>query len=355
MGQSPSQETPRPAASSSNNGPGRRESFRRAKDGFHHRVKNKLKPAFTSSAPKKTGRRKTRARRPTSGSGGGLTTSGGNGSPVATTKSVPASAPRTRRGSLQSIRTTGSNASGMSTPTTHRPPPPFGPKRKGGGGGQGGAGEAGVTLAHQIKQLMGPIDRYALEVNWFTVLGQHDARLTLHDFKNFLREDGLSDEFSTLLFRTLKQIPVLLDPRFLPSSRPSRENAGSRAPSRRGSVIAEPPVTPKLRSRCPSVDAFGQLDMDVPPAGDLEHYGGESVTLTEFYIAYGVYRGYMPLPGSLRSPALDRSDSIGSIVAKALAPNLAPLFAFQDEMAQFMAELEGTVTEDQQRNVSAED
>ncbi|KAJ1926369.1 Restriction of telomere capping protein 5 [Tieghemiomyces parasiticus] len=296
----------------------RRESVRRTKESFRHRIRNKLhpaKPGVKKDSPAKSpGARRKHRRRPST---------------------ITPAPPKPRRASVKSVVTSLSGRSGTTTPTGN----PFSRKRRG--------PEAGQAIATQIKKIIGPIDRYALEANWISALGSSDACMSLDQFKTFLRVDGLSDQFAALLYRTFKHIPALLDPRFLPGFQNATDPASHRssaAASRRGSVdnsAGATSTTPRLRSRRPSFDAFGQAGGLIPDTADLSTYATQPLSLAEFYIAYGVYRGYLFNPGSLRSPAIDRWDTTGLIIWKALMANLAPLFVVEDEVERFMAELDG--------------
>ncbi|KAJ1977150.1 Restriction of telomere capping protein 5 [Dimargaris xerosporica] len=210
-------------------------------------------------------------------------------------------------------------------------------------------GAPGQYLANQVRQITGPIDRYAVEANWQRVLGHSNAPLTLEKFKAVLRQDGLSDEFIVLLFRSLKHIPAVLDPRFLPGYQQAVEQKESQSVSvrgsRRGSLADTPLARSPIggRSRRPSLDITGiqnHPNITFAPA-QTENYGTEPLTLNEFLIAYGVYRQYLTKPSLLPSPAVDPWDTTGLLIWKSLMPNVAPLFNRPDEMARFLAELDG--------------
>ncbi|KAJ1976549.1 Restriction of telomere capping protein 5 [Dimargaris verticillata] len=262
--------------------------------------------------------------------------------PVLTSSAAPK-----RRGSVGSLATSdgthSASPSGYSTPSIS-----FNLRKRQGRRSQA-IGAPGQFLANQVRQIIGPIDRYALEANWQRVLGHSNAPLTLEKFKMILRQDDLSDEFIVLLFRSLKHIPAVLDPRFLPGYQQAMgqkdgQSASVRG-SRRGSLADTPLARSPIggRSRRPSLDVTAnQGHPNVTLASELtESYSMEPLTLSEFLIAYGVYRQYLTKPSLLPSPAVDPWDTTGLLIWKSLMPNVAPLFNRPDEMARFLAELDG--------------
>ncbi|KAJ1659525.1 Restriction of telomere capping protein 5 [Dispira simplex] len=222
--------------------------------------------------------------------------------------------------------------------------------------------DAGVFLASQVLQLIGPMDRYALETNWLSVLGHLDAGMTLDQFTRWLKGDGLSDRVARVFYRTLKHIPALLDPKFLPNYQPGGLGTGNTIASRRGSVDpnAVTGITARLRSRRPSIQLAGLNPTSTDSKSgitlaDLEDYATQPLTFREFLIAYGVYRGFLPNPGALPSSLLEHCDNTGTLVWKSMLTNLSPLLSQEDEMTQFLAELDGKTSESQDSTFMAED
>ncbi|KAJ1963260.1 Restriction of telomere capping protein 5 [Dispira parvispora] len=355
MGQSQSQLPEEPQSGLRTNPlPSRRASTRKVKGGFRHRMQAKRKQT------KKT----EKQRRGSAPQGPNKTTTGALGKRSARGKAYrrssvvnPAHAKRTVGYNSHSTSVSSTPLhSGQSTPSLATGVA-FSRKRY-----KWGKSDAGVFLASQVLQLIGPMDRYALETNWLSVMGHLDASMTLTQFTKWLREDGLSDRVARVFYRTLKHIPALLDPRFLPNYQPGGAGPGSGIASRRGSVDpnAITGIAARLRSRRPSIQ-LAELNPTAPESKsgitseDLEEYATQPLNFREFLIAYGVYRGFLPSPGALPLSLLDHCDNTGTLIWKAMLTNLSPLLNQDDEMTQFLAELDGKTSENQVSTFMAED